>query len=58
MRKFAKLVLWTLVISLVPTLAFAAESGGDSATMSHLGYALGALATLWFFDRLPAIWGA
>ena len=23
-----------------------------------LGYALGALATLWFFDRLPAIWGA
>jgi hypothetical protein len=22
-----------------------------------LGYALGALATLWFFDRLPAIWG-
>ena len=22
------------------------------------GYALGALATLWFFDRLPAIWGA
>ena len=23
-----------------------------------LGYALGALATLWFFDRLPGIWGA
>ena len=23
-----------------------------------LGYALGALATLWFFDRLPAIWGS
>ena len=23
-----------------------------------LGYALGALATLWFFDRLPAIWRA
>ena len=23
-----------------------------------MGYALGALATLWFFDRLPAIWGA
>jgi len=23
-----------------------------------LGYGLGALATLWFFDRLPAIWGA
>ena len=23
-----------------------------------LGYVLGALATLWFFDRLPAIWGA
>jgi hypothetical protein len=22
-----------------------------------LGYALGALATLWFFDRLPPIWG-
>ena len=22
-----------------------------------LGYALGALATLWFFDRLPGIWG-
>ena len=23
-----------------------------------LGYALGALATLWFFERLPALWGA
>jgi hydrogenase/urease accessory protein HupE len=23
-----------------------------------LGYALGALATLWFIDRLPAVWGA
>ena len=23
-----------------------------------LGYALGILATLWFFDRLPAVWGA
>ncbi len=23
-----------------------------------VGYALGALATMWFFDRLPAIWGA
>ena len=23
-----------------------------------MGYALGALATLWFFNRLPAIWGA
>jgi hypothetical protein len=23
-----------------------------------LGYALGALATLWFFERLPAVWGA
>ena len=23
-----------------------------------VGYALGALATIWFFDRLPAIWGA
>jgi len=23
-----------------------------------LGYALGALATLWFFERLPGIWGA
>jgi hypothetical protein len=23
-----------------------------------LGYGLGALATLWFFDRLPVIWGA
>lgn len=22
-----------------------------------LGYALGALATLWFFERLPAVWG-
>ena len=42
MRKLAKLLFWTLVLSVVPTLAFAAESGGDSATMSHLGYALGA----------------
>jgi hypothetical protein len=23
-----------------------------------LGYALGALATFWFFERLPAVWGA
>ena len=22
-----------------------------------MGYALGALATLWFFDRLPGVWG-
>jgi hypothetical protein len=22
-----------------------------------MGYALGALATLWFFERLPAVWG-
>jgi hypothetical protein len=22
-----------------------------------LGYALGALATLWFFERLPGVWG-
>ncbi len=36
-------------------------SGGLEARLPRLqpalGYSLGALATLWFFERLPAIWG-
>jgi F-type H+-transporting ATPase subunit c len=42
MVKFAKLFLWTLVLSVVPTLALAADEGGGSATMSYMGYAIGA----------------
>ena len=33
-------------------------SAGLPKLQPALGYALGALAMLWFFDRLPAIWGA
>ena len=42
MVKFAKLVLWTLVFSVIPALAFAADEGNGSANMSYMGYAIGA----------------
>lgn len=40
MRRFGKLVLWTLAIVLVPMAAFAAEEG--TTGLSYFGYALGA----------------
>ena len=40
MRKFGKLVLWTVAVLLLPMAAFAAEGGGGSD--STWGYALGA----------------
>jgi F-type H+-transporting ATPase subunit c len=42
MVKHAKLVLWTLVFSVIPTLALAADEGGGASNMSYMGYAIGA----------------
>jgi F-type H+-transporting ATPase subunit c len=39
MKKFARILLWSLVLSLLPLAAFAAEGSGDS---SAWGYGLGA----------------
>lgn len=48
------------VVALI-VLARAVTRGAGRAVPAKLqpalGYALGALATLWFIDRLPAIWG-
>lgn len=40
MKKFVQLALWSLVVTLLPTAAFAQEAGGDAG--SSLGPALGA----------------
>jgi F-type H+-transporting ATPase subunit c len=37
-QKFSKLALWTLVFSVLPAVAFAADGSGDS----NWGYAIGA----------------
>ena len=39
MKKFARILLWSVVLSLLPLAAFAADGGGDS---SAWGYGLGA----------------
>ena len=49
---------FVLVLLLVHRLLLATKRLQLPKLDPFLGYALGALATMWFFDRLPSIWGA
>jgi hypothetical protein len=51
-------LLFVLVLVALATVAGKSARAGLPRLKPALGYALGALATLWFIDRLPAIWGA
>jgi F-type H+-transporting ATPase subunit c len=44
MKKFARILLWSVVLSLLPLAAFAADGGGDSSAWGYGlgGYGLGA----------------
>ena len=48
---------FVLALLVVHRLVGRALEGRLERMKPAMGYALGALATLWFFERLPAVWG-